>query len=539
MKMKRANYKTLISILFIISIATHVIDLFPTQNLNLEKSTTSKMETTALSATNTWLPDGTAICTADNRQYEPRICSDGVSGAIITWADKRTGHPEVDIYAQRINSLGNVQWTANGVAICTTINSQEYHQICSDGVGGAIITWRDYRTGFADIYAQKVNSSGNVQWSTNGVAICTANNEQTQPQICSDEAGGAIITWQDYRGGLNDDIYTQRINSSGNVQWTVDGVAICTVGNGQYEPQICSDSVGGAIITWFDYRSGGPDIYAQKVDASGNVQWTVNGVGICTVSNIKYYPQICGDDAGGAIITWQDNRSVLNYDIYAQKVDTSGNVQWTFNGVTICTANNSQEIPQIYSNGAGGAIITWEDYRSGSNYDVYSQLINSSGNVQWTVNGIGICTANNEQLNPKLCNDGAGGAIITWEDYRSGSNYDVYSQLINSSGNVQWTADGVAICNVTDRQSNPNLCTSGEGGAIITWQDRREGVLQDDIYALLIRSTNGNDNGDGDENGTNGGKVISFEAYYLIFVTLAILYLLIHEKHQVFRKSKL
>jgi len=499
------------------------------------------MKTTTISSTNTWLPNGTAICTAANRQYAPRICSDGVNGAIITWTDKRTGHPEVDIYAQRIDSDGVVQWTPDGEAICTVINSQEWLQICSDGVGGAIMTWRDYRSGYADIYTQKVNSSGNVQWTTNGVAICTANNEQGYPQICSDGAGGAIITWQDFRSGGHDDIYAQRIDSDGVVQWTPDGVTICTVFNGQTNPQICSDGLGGAIIIWEDNRNGVlNDIYAQLIDSNGVVQWTPDGVAICTVSTIKYYPQLCDNGAGGAIITWQDNRSVLNYDIYAQQIDSNGVVQWTPDGVAICTAFNSQENPQIYSSGAGGAIITWGDYRSGSNYDVYAQLINSSGNVHWATNGIAICTESNIQTLPQICNDGTGGAIITWHDYRSGSNYDVYAQLINSSGNVQWTTNGIAICTEKNNQYSPQLCTDGAGSAIITWKDSRGGILEDDIYALLIKSTNGDGNGDenGDGNGTNGGAVIAFEPYYLIFATLAILYLLIQEKHRIFHKSK-
>jgi hypothetical protein len=112
-----------------------------------------------------------------------------------------------------------------------------------------------------------------TQWSTDPTinnAICAATNEQLHPTIVSDGAGGAIITWSDWRSGYGD-IYAQRINASGVVQWTTDGVAICTATNYQFDPTIASDGAGGAIITWEDYRSGSSDIYAQCVRSDGTL----------------------------------------------------------------------------------------------------------------------------------------------------------------------------------------------------------------------------------------------------------------------------
>ena len=52
--------------------------------------------------------------------------------------------------------------------------------------------------------------------------------------------------------------------------------------NGTPNLLFVSDGAGGAVITWTDVRPGGVGIYAQRVDASGTVQWTVNGAPICT-----------------------------------------------------------------------------------------------------------------------------------------------------------------------------------------------------------------------------------------------------------------
>ena len=177
-------------------------------------------------------------------------------------------------------------WVQDGVPLCTATGEQNGPQITSDGAGGAIVTWYDERSGnYSDIYAQRVNASGAVQWTTDGVALCTATANQWCPTITSDGANGAIVTWEDQRGDwFHGDIYAERVNASGAVQWTTDGVAICTAPGDQSWSEITSDGAGGAIVTWWDGRGATRDIYAQRVNASGAVQWTTDGVALCTAT---------------------------------------------------------------------------------------------------------------------------------------------------------------------------------------------------------------------------------------------------------------
>ncbi|OGQ66772.1 MAG: hypothetical protein A3F88_04825 [Deltaproteobacteria bacterium RIFCSPLOWO2_12_FULL_42_16] len=442
-----------------------------------------------------WSTDPTvnnAISTAAGSQNSPTIVTDNSGGAIITWTDQRNG--DYDIYAQRVDANGNVLWTADGIPISTAANSQASPTIVSDGNGGAIITWYDYRSGVninSDIYAQRIDANGNVLWTADGVAISTAANHQVSPTIVTDGSGGAVITWMDVRSGSSWDIYAQRIDANGNVLWTIDGVAISTAARDQYRPTIVTDGNGGAIITWQDYRNVNinSDIYAQRIDANGNVLWTLDGVAISTAANNQQYPNIITDGSGGAIITWTDNRRSSYYDIYAQRIDATGNVLWIADGVAISTAAGVQYQPTIVTDGSGGAIITWWDLRNDINYpDIYAQRIDATGNVLWTADGVPISTAAGYQYSPTIVTDGSGGAIITWHDYRSG-NYDIYAQRINANGNVLWTADGVPISTAAGYQYSPTIVTDGSGGAIITWHDYRSGNY--DIYAQRINA-NGN-----------------------------------------------
>jgi hypothetical protein len=424
-----------------------------------------------------------AICTAAGGQQYPTIASDGSGGAIITWFDQRTDGG--DIYAQRISASGVAQWTANGVAICTATGTQEYPTIISDGAGGAIITWQDLRADGGDIYAQRVNASGAVQWTANGVAICTAAYDQDYPAIVSDGSGGAIITWEDFRNNSYYNVYAQRVSASGVVQWTANGVALSPLVANQQGPTIASDGSGGAIITWFDGRNHVDyDIYAQRVNPSGALQWTSAGAAICTATGNQQSTAIVSDGAGGAIIAWDDPRSDANGDIYAQRVNASGAGQWTTNGIPICTATNSQDWPTIVSDGSGGAIIAWDDYRNGSYYKIYAQGVSSSGVTEWAANGVALSTTTAAEFSPTIVSDMSGGAIITWQDFRNGNNWEIYAQWFDASGAAQWATNGVAIATASG-VDYPTIASDGSGGAIITWEDYRSGSYYN-IYAQNV-----------------------------------------------------
>ncbi|MCK4539487.1 MAG: hypothetical protein KAV42_11885, partial [Candidatus Krumholzibacteria bacterium] len=96
-------------------------------------------------------------------------------------------------------------WIPDGVEVAHyPTPDPDLSEIVSDGAGGSIIVWQDNRNGDMDIYAQRIDSNGAVLWTIDGVPICTATGEQSIPRITSDGAGGAVVTWQDLRSGIDD-----------------------------------------------------------------------------------------------------------------------------------------------------------------------------------------------------------------------------------------------------------------------------------------------------------------------------------------------
>lgn len=426
------------------------------------------------------------LCTASGNQSGSVSVSDGMGGAIVAWWDVRNGL--ADIYAQRISSAGLVQWQPDGIAVCVAAGGQSDPMIVADGAGGAVVTWLDYRTGEADIYAQRISSGGGLMWTTNGVAVCTTPGYQSGVVSTADGAGGVIVAWYDFSSGSGD-TYAQKVSAAGTVQWAAGGLVIAAAASNQQSPAIASDGAGGAIIAWQDYRGSVFDssTYAQRVSSAGTIQWAANGVVVCAAVGGQFPPVIVADGAGGAVIAWADNRAGWTIsDVYAQKVSSGGAVQWTVNGVALCTAAGQQLYPAIAADGAGGAIIAWQDPRNGAGQDVYAQRISTAGLVQWTANGAALCTSVGDQSSVKITADGSGGAVATWTDGRSGSSSDIYAQKISAAGTIQWPVDGGAICTATDYQSGPNVVANGAGDVIVTWNDNRNGNT--DIYAQGVAS---------------------------------------------------
>ena len=434
---------------------------------------------------------GKPVCLAVNNQINSVMTTDGSGGAIIAWQDRHNGKSE--IYAQRMNAAGNPLWIQNGIPICVQ-DSSFNPVIVSDGTGGAIIVWESYRgSNTTDIFAQRINSSGVVQWTPNGVSVCVVVFNQDTIAIASDGFGGAILTWQDYRSNNGfPDIYAQRINSSGSMLWTANGVSVCNEATEQLGPKLINDGNGGAFITWYDHRAGNFDIYTQRISSGGAPMYTTNGVATCTMGTDQLKPDICSDGAGGVIITWYDYRSTTDYNIYAQRQGPALVIVWTVDGIVM---NNNvayaQYDPKIVSDGLGGAIISWTDNRTGvapGTADIYAQRVNSTGAVQWTATGIIICTSAGDQIKSQLVSDGNNGAYIVWEDHRNAGNSDIYAQRIASNAAITWSANGFGICNMSNDQLIPMIVSNGNLGALVVWQDYRSGN-NFDIYMNGFNTT--------------------------------------------------
>jgi len=431
-----------------------------------------------VAASAVWQPDGNKVT---GQQLKIGMVPDGYGGAIVFWLQD-TEYTR-DPYAQRIDDRGNLLWPGGGICLYSSQNSKSWFQVASDGLGGAYLTWMEQRGGNDNhIYAQHVTNYGH-KWNADGVPVCTAPGWQVYPRITGDGSNGAFITWIDSRGGAYGSIYAQRIDYGGNLLWAENGVpATAALVLDDLGP-LTADGFGGFITTWWDFRSGNDDVYAQRVNSNGAMLWGSTGVPVATRPDTTEFPAVVvPDNAGGAIIGYRMD-AAGQYRSLVQRIDGNGNALWPSAGIPVCSAAGTQGSPAIVPWGAAGAILAWTDNRRGGDYDVYAQRIDGNGNYLWDPDGIPICTTPGIQSGPAVIKADANSVLLVWADPRNSG--DIYAQKSDSSGSVLWAPDGVPVCSAPLRQYNSQAVSDGSGGGLAAWIDLRD---PSGIYAQRILS---------------------------------------------------
>ncbi|MCK4731221.1 MAG: PEGA domain-containing protein [Methanophagales archaeon] len=159
-------------------------------------------------------------------------------------------------------------------------------------------------------------------------------------------------------------------------------------------------------------------------------------------------------------------------DIYAQKVSGSGSLSGS--NYCICNAANEQEAPSVAYNSADNQyLVTWQDGRTGSNGDIYAQMISGASHLQG--NEIAVRVGSGTSLNPSVTyNSNSNVYFVAWEE-----DDDIFAQEITNDGAL--SGSGVVICDVVANQGEPSVAyNSANNLYFIAWQDYRNGNF--DIY---------------------------------------------------------
>ena len=418
------------------------------------------------SANALWPEGGLGVATGAGQQTYASSVPDGAGGAIIVWHDSS----EAAIYAQRVDGYGVPQWAPGGTLVRQGTALAFYTVTAADGAGGVVMAWADTRQGNYDVYAQRLDAQGTPLWTAGGVGLCTFNDHQYPTGIATDGAGGAIVAWVDFRlGSSSVQLYAGRITGAGVAPWPVGGVAVSPANWGMGQPRIAADGRGGAFITWDDGTPGNYFVYAQRLDSAGAKvwNWATNGILVKGYSGQNATsPKIASLGADGAVIAWYDTRGF----VFAQKVSSAGNLVWTADGVAMCgSPSGGFDRLQIVADGAGGAIAVWVNLNWSAMPGVYAQRLNAQGAAMWSSCGVPLCTVAQNYSELSIAADGAGGVVAAWDDDRAIPNqYGVYCQRVGSGGYPLWAQNGVQVGRQT-AATRPRAIADGAGGIIVAW----------------------------------------------------------------------
>jgi hypothetical protein len=378
-----------------------------------------------------WTENGVLLCDSivQTGSYLAAT-ADGSGGAIAVW-----GPPGRSFAVQRVSGDGVPLWGANGLELRPPSESLvEWPALVQDGHGGAIVVWSAIcpYTRADTLIACRVDSSGTKQWET----AVRKDTIHDQPFLCPDGLGGVIIAWSE---GYSGPLRVQRVDSAGDIKWDSAGVFPCTLSAAR-GPRGCVPVGESCYVVGFWVSTGGIwQARAQMLDGAGNRLWGLTGV---SVSGQFYSTSgVVGLSVNGrglSIWLWSENRTGTD-DIFAQKIDSNGTRGWDSLGVWVGSAETVDGYTfSAATDGRGGSIVTWPKHQSGLNWDVYAQHIDSAGHLCWSDTGLAVCRDTfRQEWPPAIVPDAGGGAIVAWLSYQGGDALRIYAQRVADGAGIE------------------------------------------------------------------------------------------------------
>jgi hypothetical protein len=434
-----------------------------------------------------WETNGVPISVAPGLQGIPHVTTDGNHGMILAWADCRPSATGCDIYAQRIDAEGHIQWQTDGIPVNTEPDDQLGPRIVSDEAGGALVVWSDFRnhTDYS-VYAQRLDSAGNRLWASDGITIAAGMGHQVAWGLVPDTSGGAFVIWEDQPDLSSDDVnlFAQHLSRQGDLLWPTPVTVIAAPG-GQYYSDSAPDGAGGFLVLW--------NMSAQRISAEGRALWASEGVRISSASAYQVPGYILSDGNCGAYVTWYDFRSNVHLaDVYMQRITAAGALAWESDLPVVANFDDAEGPNDLITDGSGGAILVASRYIDGGavEVDVLAQHVGRNGELLWGAEPVNVTPWEKQQDFAVALPDGAGGAYVAWIDkYSDPPAYDIWAQHLGSDGARLWPDHGTLVVAAPGLQDWPMLISDGANGFIVAWQDFRDDPDipdESDIYAQRV-----------------------------------------------------
>ncbi len=331
------------------------------------------------------------------------------------------------------------------------------------------------------VYGHLLNCDGTAYGDE--ILISEGEYQRWNPSVAYDRANQRfLVVWSEYNSSTSYDIYGQMVNANGTLSGS--NFAIANANQGQYYPQAAYDAANQRfLVVWEDLRNGTYDIYGQLVNANGSL-YSGNFI-ISDAANSQERPALAYDNSNQRfLVVWADTRGGSDYDIYGQLVNANGTLSGS--NFVISDAASAQYNPSLAFDSTNQRfLVTWEDSRGGSYYDIYGQLVNANGTLN--NNNFVISDEDFDQLCPSVAFDSVTQRfLVVWEDIRSDETYDIYGQYVNANGTL--SGANLAISEASYDQRTPVVAYNlNFANFLVAYETRISGeITESDIGVTLI-----------------------------------------------------
>lgn len=379
----------------------------------------------------------------------PTLVPDGAGGFYAAWADRRNvGTSFEDIYCERFDANGVALWNGGDGVLVSASPGREGNgtgllRAVPDGLGGLILIWfDDDPVSFNDVNRlNRLAPTGTLLWGPGGVTLSSSLALGPVTSLVGDGAGGGLVAFH-AAGGATLDLRAQRFGPAGSALWGPTGVPVCAAPGHQFITMegATPDGAGGWIVAWRDFRSGSgstQDVYAQRIDGSGNALWAVDGVLVSTVAYSRLDPKVVSDLAGGAYVVWPDARTDPSFhELFGQRMGPGGARLWNPVGIPMAT---QPPVPAgqfdpwlVLSDGGCGGRIGWAEPTVPFGIpNIRMVRFDAAGQTPWGTRGVAVSTTPSPAFH--MVTTGGGAPVVAWTDGRN-PGPDVYAQRVRCDG---------------------------------------------------------------------------------------------------------
>lgn len=350
------------------------------------------------------------------------VTPDGSGGLLVEWA-RHVGWfrtDPVELRLQRMSGAGARLWGDSGRVVRMASPIFPSHAFAGDGRGGAISCWLDERP--PHLYAQRLDSDGATQWTANGIPLASDPVVALAgPLAVEDGSRGAIVAWFG-AAGADSGIFVVRVTAGGALPWH-GPVRVLSASHGIDGLRLVPARNGDAVLVWRDARiPGNETIHAQRIGHGGKLQWDTGPLPVCVAPGPKDHVAAAPDNEGGVYIAWGDTRPEGR--VFATHLDRQGRTLdgWDVGGTPVCEPVAELWDVQMVRDGFGAAIVAWTDARVPHGVTQAMRLLPNgpASRESKPVAGVsreappvaGTASAENFTLRGMSPNPGSGGSVI-------------------------------------------------------------------------------------------------------------------------------
>jgi hypothetical protein len=262
---------------------------------------------------------GTGILISDNNAnlLSPQPIATGEGDVLIQWI-RQTGPfwaANSELYLQKYDHDGIAQWSnpivAAGPVVFPMGNWSQ--QSVADADSGSFSAWTEMSGSVQNAVVQHITGDGALSW-TGGVELSTnTGNFRMSPKLTvAEDTQELMAVWREANGSQSQrGVYAQRLDSSGNRLWGSNGSAVVGLNNNYDYLDLSIAGFGDDMIAAYIEQSVNMngDIYAARLDVNGNNVW-VGGAATVTNSGNSKSDMMISKGPGCLFIAWTENDSV-------------------------------------------------------------------------------------------------------------------------------------------------------------------------------------------------------------------------------------